>query len=130
MGSANVFGLSKDAHLHGHQYSTISTMNAIAQLAWQPFSMYLIVRVPARHLMTAMCFCWGVAATCMAASTSYGALIATRFLLGLFEAPVFPLFSILTAQWYRRSEQPIRIAAWYSTNGIATIVVALISFGL
>ncbi|WWC93916.1 hypothetical protein V866_000753 [Kwoniella sp. B9012] len=36
----------------------------------------------------------------------------------------------MTAQWYRRSEQPIRVAAWYSTNGIAQCVAALTSFGL
>jgi hypothetical protein len=41
-----------------------------------------------------------------------------------------PLFSIITAQWYRRSEQPIRVAAWYSTNGIATMFAAILSFGL
>jgi hypothetical protein len=38
--------------------------------------------------------------------------------------------SILTAQWYRRSEQPLRVAAWYSMNGTATIFAALFSFGL
>jgi hypothetical protein len=28
--------------------------------------------------------------------------MAIRFFLGLFEAGCLPLFSILTAQWYRR----------------------------
>lgn len=108
----------------------MAAMNAIAQLAWQPFSSYLIVRVPSRHLMTVLVFGWGTAQACMAASTSFGGLVATRFLLGLFEAGCLPLFSILTAQWYRRSEQPLRVAAWYSTNGIATIVAALLSWAL
>ncbi|ORY23616.1 major facilitator superfamily domain-containing protein [Naematelia encephala] len=130
LGYGNVFGLSTDAHLVNSQYSLISTMNAIAQLGWQPFSSYLIVKVPARTLMPILVFGWGVAQACMAASTSFGALVATRFLLGLFEAGCLPLFSILTAQWYRRSEQPIRVAAWYSANGIATMVAAIISFGL
>jgi len=105
-------------------------MNAIAQLAWMPFSSYLIVRVPARYLMTFMVFAWGTAQACMAASTNFHALIATRFLLGLFESACLPVFAILTAQWYRRSEQPLRVAAWYSTNGIATMFAAIISFGL
>jgi len=40
------------------------------------------------------------------------------------------LFSLITAQWYRRSEQPLRVAAWYGTNGIATIFASILAFGL
>lgn len=50
--------------------------------------------------------------------------------LGLFEAGCLPLFSLMTAQWYRRSEQPIRVAVWYSMNGIASIFVAVLAYGL
>lgn len=66
----------------------------------------------------------------MAASRNYGDLLATRFFLGLFEAGCLPLFSIITSQWYRRTEQPLRVAAWYSTNGLATIVASLLAYGL
>jgi len=72
-------------------------------------------------------------------------MMALRFFLGLFEAGCLPLcwfvylrlktplmmtVSLMTAQWYRRSEQPIRVAAWYSMNGISTLFAALISYGL
>ena len=66
----------------------------------------------------------------MAACTSYGDLLAARFFLGLFEAGCLPLFSIITSQWFRRAEQPIRVAAWYSTNGLATIAASALSYGL
>ena len=102
----------------------------IAQLAWQPFSSILIVKVPHRILMPCLCLGWGIAQASMAACHNFGSLLAARFFLGLFEAGCLPLFSIITSQWYRRAEQPIRIAAWYSTNGIATIVAAAISYGL
>jgi hypothetical protein len=36
----------------------------------------------------------------------------------------------MTGQWYRRSKQPIRVAAWYSMNGLATIFMALVAYGL
>ncbi|KAI7188100.1 hypothetical protein KC352_g22126 [Hortaea werneckii] len=66
----------------------------------------------------------------MAACHNYGGLLAARFFLGLFEAGCLPLFSIITSQWFRRAEQPLRVAAWYSTNGIATIVASALSYGL
>ena len=105
-------------------------MTSIATLAWQPFSAYIIVRFPPRYIMTVCVFCWGCSAACMAASTNTASLLATRFLLGLFEAANIPMFSMLTAAWYRRSEQPLRVCAWFITNSAATIVAALVSYGL
>jgi len=129
-GYGNVFGLSADTHLVGRQYSLCSSINAIGQLICLPFSTYFIVRMPARYLMTILILGWGIAQTCLAACNTFSGLMACRFFLGLFEAACLPLYSILTVQWYRRSEQPVRVAMWYSTNGSATIVAALLSFGL
>lgn len=130
LGYGATFGLQEDANLTGNQYSLVGSIAPIAQLAWQPFSSFLIVKVPHRILMPVLVFGWGVAQTCMAACHNFGGLMATRFLLGLFEAGCLPLFSIITSQWYRRAEQPLRVAAWYGTNGLATIIAAALSYGL
>ncbi|KAK3306281.1 major facilitator superfamily domain-containing protein [Chaetomium strumarium] len=107
LGLSAIFGLQEDTHLTGNQYSIIGCIAPAAQLAWQPFSSILIVKVRPRLLMPAMVLGWGIA-----------------------QAGCLPLFSIITAQWYRRSEQPARVAVWYSTHGPATIVAALLSYGL
>ncbi|TQS33971.1 hypothetical protein Golomagni_05667 [Golovinomyces magnicellulatus] len=130
LGYGATYGLKTDTKLTGNQYSLVGSMAAIARLAWQPFSSWLIVKVPHRILMPSLCLGWGIAQACMAASHTFGHLLATRFFLGLFEAGCLPLFSIITSQWYRRAEQPIRIAAWYGTNGAATMVAAALSYGL
>jgi MFS family permease len=130
LGLTAVWGIQKDAHLHGTQYSSISSMNAIAQLVFLPFTSYLLVRLPSREYMTGLVFGWGCALLGMGFSKSYGTLLATRFLLGLFEAACLPLFAMITSQWYRRQEQPFRVACWYGTNGIATIIGSLMSWGL
>ncbi|RWA11703.1 hypothetical protein EKO27_g3404 [Xylaria grammica] len=130
LGYAATFGLQEATGLSGSQYSVVGSIAPIAQLAWQPFSTILIVRVPHRILMPALVLGWGIASTAIAACHNYPSLLATRFFLGLFEAGCLPLFSVITSQWYRRAEQPIRIAAWYGTNGVATIVAAALSYGL
>lgn len=79
---------------------------------------------------------------------SYPSLVATRFLLGLFEAACLPLFAVITSVWYalsleceslttdptshrwRRAEQPLRVCMWYGTNGVATMVGSAMSYGL
>ncbi|KAJ5975492.1 hypothetical protein N7481_009199 [Penicillium waksmanii] len=130
LGYGATFGLQTDTHLTGNQYSLIGSIAPIAQLAWQPFSSYLIVKVPHKVLMPALCLGWGIAQSCLAACHNFQELMAARFFLGLFEAGCLPLFGVITSQWYRRAEQPLRIAAWYGTNGLATIVAAALSYGL
>lgn len=130
LGYGATYGLKTDTNLVGNQYSLVGSIASIAQLAWQPFSSWLIVKVPHRILMPTLCLGWGIAQASMAACHSFGGLMASRFFLGLFEAGCLPLFSIITSQWYRRAEQPIRVAAWYGTNGLATIFAAAVSFGL
>ncbi|KAK3072512.1 hypothetical protein LTR53_006694 [Teratosphaeriaceae sp. CCFEE 6253] len=130
LGYGATFGLREATHLTGNQYSLVGSIAPIAQLAWQPFSSYLIVKVPHRILMPCLCLGWGIAQASMAACGSFGDLLAARFFLGLFEGGCLPLFSIITSQWYRRSEQPLRVAAWYGTNGIATMVASALSYGL
>jgi MFS family permease len=80
--------------------------------------------------MPALVLGWGIAQAAMAACMNYPGLLAARFFLGLFEAGCLPLFSVITSQWYRRAEQPIRVAAWYGTNGVATIAASALSYGL
>ena len=97
-----------------------------------------------------MVFCWGAVLCCMAATDDFGGLMATRFLLGSFEASVAPTFIAIVQMWYRRSEQvgywhqtpAVRLAstdiimqtnrnaAWYSMLGVVTIFGSLLSYGL
>lgn len=130
LGYGATFGLEADTGLTGNEYSLVGSIGPIAQLAWQPFSSFLIVKVPHKTLMPALCLGWGIVQACMAACYNFQSLMAARFFLGLFEAGCLPLFSVITSQWYLRSEQPLRIAAWYSSNGLATIVAAALSYGL
>ncbi|GAB7352001.1 hypothetical protein MBLNU459_g2520t1 [Dothideomycetes sp. NU459] len=130
LGFGALFGLQTDTHLTGNQYSFVGSIAPIAQLVVQPFTSILIVKVPHRILLPSLCLGWGIAQAAMAACRSYGDLLAARFFLGLFEGGCLPLFSVITSHWYRRAEQPLRVAAWYGTNGIATVVAAALSYGL
>lgn len=130
LGYGAIFGLEQDTGLKGDEYSLVGSIAPIGQLVWQPFSSILIVKVPHRILMPILIVGWGIAQAAMASCYSYGGLLATRFFLGVFEGGCLPLFSVITNQWYRRAEQPIRVAAWYSTNGAATIFASALSYGL
>lgn len=65
LGYGATFGLKEDTGLVGQQYSLVGSIAAMAQLGWQPFSSYLIVKVPHRILMPCLVLGWGIAQTCM-----------------------------------------------------------------
>src|SRR4051794_9482516 len=85
---ASVFGLIKDAHLHGEDYSWLGSIVYVAQLVFQPLIAYLLVKLPIGKFAATMVLCWGAILCCMVAATNFGGLMAARFFLGAFEASV------------------------------------------
>lgn len=125
-----MFGLRENTGLVGNQYSTIGAIGYAAQLVAQPFGSWLLVKQPVKTLLPIVVICWGISQCGMAASNNFGSLAATRFLLGWFEAMVLPILSLITATWYRRSEQPMRVAGWFTSNGYATIIGSALTYGV
>ncbi|SGY50198.1 BQ5605_C001g00862 [Microbotryum silenes-dioicae] len=130
VGLSAVFGLRKQVGLVGNQYSNIGNIGYYAQLVMQPLAAYLLVKVPLRRFVPLIIFLWSVSLAGMAASKTYRAMLATRFFLGVFEAAVLPAFMMITSAFYRRSEQPVRVAIWYGLNGLATMVSSAVVYGI
>ena len=75
-------------------------------------------------------FLWGGVTVCTVAVTSYPGLLVQRFFLGVAEAGIAPAFSLITAMWYKRREQPMRFAIWFSASGISILVGSLIFYAI
>ena len=65
-----------------------------------------------------------------AVCTNAGGLLAQRFFLGLLEAPIAPGLSIIVSMWYKRSEQPLRHAAWFMGNTVAGMIGSITAYGI
>jgi hypothetical protein len=87
---ASVFGLIQDAKLdpNSQQYSWLGSIVYIAQLVMQPLVAFFLVKFPIGKFTGIMVFTWGVILCGMAGTTNFAGLMATRFLLGMFEAAV------------------------------------------
>ncbi|KAI5475465.1 putative permease of the major facilitator superfamily [Pseudohyphozyma bogoriensis] len=101
----------------------VSEEDYYAQLGAQPLAAFFLVKFP---------FKWSLPFINigMGGSHDFTGLAVSRFFLGWFEAMCVPIFSLMTVAWYRRSEQPMRIAAWYSMNGWANILGAPLAYGI
>jgi hypothetical protein len=130
IGLTAVYGLKKDAKLKGNDYSNIGNIGYYAQLGVQPLAAWILVKARYRQVLPIIITCWGISvAGGLGGSRTYAGLLASRFFLGAFEAAVIPLFSIITIAFYRRSEQPFRVACWYSCYGLSTLISAPIVYG-
>jgi MFS family permease len=80
-------------------------------------------------------FLWGVAASIMALSSGYAGIFIARMLLGIAEAPSFPLNSKATGHWFPRQERSLATALFDGTAkfsqvvGVPLIAGALVLFG-
>ncbi|KAF2733369.1 allantoate permease-like protein [Polyplosphaeria fusca] len=129
---ASVFGLIEDANLNpdSDQFSWLGSIVYIAQLVMQPLVAVLLVKLPIGKFTGGMVFLWGAILCGMTGAKSFGGLMATRFLLGAFEAAVAPAFIAIVQMWYRRSEQTNRNASWYAMLGVVNILGSLLTYGL
>ncbi|ORY27751.1 major facilitator superfamily domain-containing protein [Naematelia encephala] len=127
---SSIFGIQKDANLHGTEYSWLSSIVYFAQLVCQPLSVYALVKFPVNRWIC-FCFCgWGTSLCIMTACRSFASIAAMRFILGGFEASIAPSMLVVVSMWWTRREQPLRNNIWYSAKGLATILGSLLSYGL
>lgn len=117
-----------DTHLSGNDYSWVGSIFYFGYLLFEFPAAYLAQRLPIAKFVVATVFGWAVLMMCTAASQNFGGLATCRFLMGMLEVPVFPVSAILTAMWWRRSEQPIRIAFWFNQG--SSIFAGIVSYGI
>ncbi|EXJ84622.1 hypothetical protein A1O3_05292 [Capronia epimyces CBS 606.96] len=125
---ANILGMKVDTHLQGQEYSWLGSIFYFGYLTGMPVSAFLITKVPVGRLLGVAASLWGVVMMCMAACNNFAGLATVRFFLGLLESPAFPSAMILIGNFWKRSEQPLRIALWYNT--FAGIFGGLLAFAI
>lgn len=57
---------------------------------------------------------WGVVVMCLGAAQNFAGLAVLRLIMGVLEAPLFPAVTILNTMWYKKSEQPVRMAITFT----------------
>lgn len=130
MGNAAVFGLLEDLDLSSKRYSNATSAfywGYITSLLVHP---YALQKLPIGKYLSISILIWGALTIVTIAIHSYPGIMVQRVILGIVEAVVSPGFVILSSMWYKKSEQPIRLAIWYSSTGIFTIFSGALNYGI
>ncbi|KAF8214279.1 MFS general substrate transporter [Mycena galopus ATCC 62051] len=127
LGNAAVLGIEQGAHLTVDQ-SRLGTIFYISYLAFEFPQNVALQRFPVarwiRHFISSSInvFIWAIVVCSHAACKSFTSLMVVRFILGVCEG-----FLIITAMFYTRKEQTVRVGYWSAT---AQIISGFLSFGI
>ncbi|KAK8122956.1 MFS general substrate transporter [Apiospora sp. TS-2023a] len=127
---ASAFGLKQGTHLGSNEYQWLGSIFYFGYLVSNFPSGYLLQRFPIGKLVSLTTIAWGIILITTPACTSFAGLAVNRFLLGAFEATVNPAFVLIMSTWYTTAEQPLRLEAYYCTNGLATMFGGLIGYAV
>ncbi|KAH8432254.1 putative MFS allantoate transporter [Aspergillus melleus] len=127
---ASAYSLIPDLGLEGQRYSWVAAIFNFGYLFWAVPSNLMIQRLPLAKYMGTVLLIWAVLIVAHIGAKNYAGILVLRFLLGMAEAGVSPCMMNFTSMFYKRSEQPLRMSLWLSGNGMATMVGALLGFGL
>ncbi|ETS74856.1 hypothetical protein PFICI_13340 [Pestalotiopsis fici W106-1] len=127
---ASVFGISQDLDLISGEFSWAISLFYFGQLVSEYPAAYLMSRFPVVRFVGICIILLGIVAGCLGATQNFTGLGAVRFLLGFTEGAVAPSFMIITSTWYKREENPIRVAVWVCMFGVSQVAGGLLMYGI
>lgn len=127
---AAVFDLFSSTGTTPAQYSWLASAFYFGVLIMEWPASYLAQHLPMGKVISSFIVIWGSILMLTAACVSFPGLAVCRTLLGCFEAPITPIFLMILATWYTRSEQPLRAGLFYSFNGLGEILGGLLFYGI
>lgn len=83
-----------------------------------------------RIWISIIAFSWGIVATLMGLSQSYGSMIACRLLVGAFEAGLFPGMTVYLTMFYTKRELGLRIGYLFVCSALAGATRGLLAYAI
>ncbi|THG97071.1 hypothetical protein EW026_g4866 [Hermanssonia centrifuga] len=137
IGNAKLYGMETDLHITDTQYNIALTIFFFSYSIFEVPSNVFLKRLRPSVWLSLLMLLWGVMMTVQGLVHNYGGLLGMRWMLGLFEAGLFPGVNyylswygdpnLLTDKgdlteahsWYKRSEFGIRAAVFFSAATVS-----------
>lgn len=130
IGNARIQGLEEDLNLNGHDYNIALFVFFIPFILFEVPSNIIIRRLAPSTWLSLIVVLWGITTISQGLVQNVQGLIATRFLLGLFESGVFPGCAYLISMYYKRYELQWRISIFFCASILAGGFSGLLAYGI
>ncbi|KAF7548275.1 hypothetical protein G7Z17_g7170 [Cylindrodendrum hubeiense] len=130
VGNAETQGFTSDIGAQPDDLNEAVSLFFVTFVVLQPVSAAVGRCIGARHWIPIMMFSWGLVTIGQAYIKGRGALIATRLLIGAFEAGFYPTSIAYLSSFYTRFDLAIRLAVFYGQYAIAGAFSGSIAYGV
>jgi MFS family permease len=130
IGNAKIEGMDKDLGLVGNQYNIASTIFFVPYIIFEIPSNIILKKVRPSIWLSFLVISWGIVMTCMGIVKNFEGLVATRVVLGIFEAGFFPGAVFIVSSWYPRHELQQRLAVFYTASAFSGALSGLLAYGI
>ncbi|KAH7068083.1 putative pantothenate transporter [Paraphoma chrysanthemicola] len=114
--------------MSSNEYNLVTTMYYIPYILAEAPSNLVIKRLLPSRWQSRIMVTWGIALACHAAVKNKEGLYAVRFLLGLFEAGMFPGVILQMCYWYRPDEMSVRLLYFYILGNLSGVISGVLAF--
>ncbi|KAF2460510.1 major facilitator superfamily domain-containing protein [Lineolata rhizophorae] len=102
--------LLQDTNMTNYQFTIALMVFLVAYGTFEVPSNYMLKKFRPSNWVAFLMFAWGAITMGLGGTQSYGSVTAVRFLLGTFEAGLFPGLVYYLTFWYKTEERSIRVA--------------------
>ncbi|KAF2113190.1 high-affinity nicotinic acid transporter [Lophiotrema nucula] len=120
----------KQLHITANQYNWVGSIYGIAYIVFEAPSNLLLKRMLPHNWQARIFLTWGIITACHAAARNRHDLYAMRFLLGMFEAGMFPGVMAQFQSWYRTDEMVRIVTFFFCFSAVSGVVSALLCYGI
>ncbi|KAK2054866.1 high-affinity nicotinic acid transporter [Colletotrichum caudatum] len=122
--------IMKELGMTSDQYNWVGSIYGIAYIIFEAPSNLLLKRMSPHLWQSRIFLTWGIVTASQAAAQNRHQLYAMRFLLGMFEAGMFPGVMAQLSSWYRTDEIGKPVTWFFAWSNLAGIVGSLLCYGI
>lgn len=130
IGNARLWNLERDLGMVGTDYNIAIMVFYIPVILFEIPSNMMLSRIQPRYWISGLVLGFGLSVTMAGFCSNFAGLIATRILVGAFEAGMLPGCLYLLSSWYRRHELLTRMSIFMVSTDLAGSISGLLGAGL
>ncbi|KAF9466139.1 MFS general substrate transporter [Collybia nuda] len=119
IGNAKLYNMEKDLNMSDNQYLLTLTVFFFSYAVFEVPSNVFLKRLRPSIWLSVLMLLWGVMMTVQGLVHNFGGLMGMRWMLGMFEAGLFPGVNYYLSCWYKRSEFGVRAAIFFSAASVS-----------
>lgn len=130
IGNAKLYNMEAELGITDTQYLICLTIFFISYALFEVPSNVVLKRLKPSVWLSMLMVLWGIMMTVQGLVHNYSGLLVMRWMLGAFEAGLFPGVTYYLSCWYKRSEFGIRAAIFFSAATISGAFGGLLAVGI